>query len=60
MTPCPRVGLDQHTPLFPHTHNQAGGSSSQLTDTFLAQLDSHQLEQLKQQYSLDRRLYGYP
>lgn len=53
------VGLAQHLPLFPHTHSQSGGHSSQLTDSFLAQISESQLLQLINKYRLDLELFGY-
>ena len=53
------VGLAQHLHLFPHTHTQRGGHSSQLAETFLSQLSSSQLLQLVDKYRLDLELFGY-
>ena len=53
------VGLSQHRHLFPHTHTQRGGHSSQLTESFISQLSSNQLLQLVDKYRLDLELFGY-
>ena len=54
-----KAGLSQHLHLFPHTHTQRGGHSSQLAETFLSQLSSSQLLQLVDKYRLDLELFGY-
>ena len=53
------VGLSQHKHLFPHTHTQRGGHSSNLTESFLSQLSTNQLLQLVDKYKLDLELFGY-
>ena len=53
------VGLSQHLHLFPHTHTQRGGHSSQLAESFLSQLSSNQLVELVDKYRLDLELFGY-
>ena len=53
------VGLSQHKHLFPHTHTQRGGHSSNLTESFLSQLSTNQLLQLVDKYRLDLELFGY-
>ena len=54
-----RVGLSQHRDLFPHTHTQHGGPSSNMTSQLLQQLRPDELQALINKYRLDFDLYGY-
>ena len=53
------VNLLEHKSLFPHTHKQRGGHSSQLADQFLSQLTQQELSQIQDKYKLDFQLFGY-
>ena len=54
-----RVGLNEHRELFPHTHIQQGGPSSNMTSQLLQQLRPDELQALVNKYRLDFDLYGY-
>ena len=54
-----RVGLSEHRELFPHTHTQRGGPSSNMTRGLLQQLRPDELQELIRKYKLDFELYGY-
>ena len=53
------INLSQHRSLFPHTHQQRGGHSSQLVNTFTSALSQPDLQQLIRKYHLDFELFGY-
>ena len=53
------VGLSEHRELFPHTHTQRGGPSSNMTRELLQQLRPDELQELIKKYKLDFELYGY-
>ena len=53
------VNLLEHKSLFPHTHTQRGGHSSQLADQFLSKLTQQELSQIQDKYKLDFQLFGY-
>ena len=52
-------GLEEHSGLFSHTHKQAGGPSASLTASFLQQLSQEEVEQVKEAFKVDMRLFGY-
>lgn len=53
------IQLSQFEHLFPHTHSQQGGHSSEVSEKFLQDLNPNEMDQLYEKYQLDHQLFGY-
>ncbi|XP_023335628.1 uncharacterized protein LOC111706913 [Eurytemora carolleeae] len=53
------VGLGEYRNLFPHTHKQKGGQSSEYVEELINQISAESLQQLNQIYELDHQLFMY-